>query len=72
MSRRWGADARRPLLGRAHDFTLPSLRTQAQSAAGARLRGLRWAAALFPGAHAGALARIPFGDIVGLAMELTP
>jgi len=71
-SRRWGADARRPLLGRARDFTLPSLRTLALTAAGCRLRGLRWAAALFPGARADALARVPFGDIVGLAMELTP
>jgi ubiquinone/menaquinone biosynthesis C-methylase UbiE len=72
LSRRWGADAKRPLLGRARDFTFPSLRALASAAAGPRLRGLRWAAALFPGAPAGTLARIPFGDIVGLAMELTP
>jgi SAM-dependent methyltransferase len=72
LSRRWGADAKRHLLGRARDFTLPSLRTLALTAAGSRLRGLRWVAALFPGARASALARIPFGDIVGLSMELTP
>jgi len=72
LSRRWGADARRPLLGRARDFTVPSLRTLASAAAGPRLRRLRWAAALFPGAPAGTLARIPFGGIVGLAVELTP
>jgi ubiquinone/menaquinone biosynthesis C-methylase UbiE len=71
LSRRWGADAKRPLLGRARDFTLPSLRMLASTAAGPRLRGLRWAAALFPGAPVGALAPIPFGDIVGLAVELT-
>jgi hypothetical protein len=72
LSRRWGPDAKRPLLGRARDFTLPSLRSSASAAAGSRLRRLRWAAALFPGAPVGALARIPLGDVVGVAVELTP
>lgn len=72
LSRRWGADAKRPLLGLARDFTLPSLRALASAAAGSRLRGTRWAAALFPGAPAGTLARIPFGNVLGIAVELTP
>jgi ubiquinone/menaquinone biosynthesis C-methylase UbiE len=72
LSRRWGPDAKRPLLGRARDFTLPSLRALASAAAGPRLRALRWAGALFPGGVVGVRVRIPLGDVVGIAMELTP
>jgi hypothetical protein len=39
LSRRWGRDARRPVLGRARDFTLPSLRRLVSAAAGPRLKG---------------------------------
>lgn len=72
LSRRWGRDARGSLLSRAHDFTLPSLRELASAAAGPRLRGFRWASALFPGGVAQAPRRIPFGDVIGVAVELTP
>jgi SAM-dependent methyltransferase len=72
FSRRWGADARRPLLGRARDFTLPALRAHAAAAAGSRLRALRWASALFPRDVVGAPARLPFGDVIGVALELEP
>jgi ubiquinone/menaquinone biosynthesis C-methylase UbiE len=43
LSRRWGRDARRPVLGRARDFTLLSLRALVSAAAGPRLHALRWA-----------------------------
>jgi ubiquinone/menaquinone biosynthesis C-methylase UbiE len=72
FSRRWGAAARRPLVGQARDFTWLSLRALASAAAGPRLRALRWAGVLFPGAPVGVAARIPFGDVIGIAVELTP
>jgi hypothetical protein len=71
-SRRWGHDARRPLLGHARDFTLGSLRALARVAAGARLRALRGASALFPAARGDRVARVPLGDVVGLAVDLGP
>ena len=72
LSRRWGADARGTRLGRAQDFTPTSLRALASAAAGPRLRAVRWASALFPGDVAGVQALIPFGDVVGVAVELSP
>jgi len=71
-SRRWGRDARGTLLRRARDFTLASLRELASTAAGPRLRAFRWASALFPEGLAHTSARIPLGDVVGMAVELTP
>jgi ubiquinone/menaquinone biosynthesis C-methylase UbiE len=71
-SRRWGRDARRPLLGQARDFTLGSLRALAGAAAGPRLRALRWSSALFPGGRGGRGARIPLGGVIGIAVELGP
>jgi SAM-dependent methyltransferase len=72
VSRRWGADARGTRLGRAQDFTPTSLRALALAAAGPRLRALRWASALFPGDVGGVQALIPFGDVLGVAVELSP
>ena len=72
LSRRWGPDAHRPLLGRARDFTLPCLRALASAAAGARLRAFRGASALFPGGLAGVHTRIPLGGVIGVAVELEP
>jgi len=71
-SRRCGPGARGPLVGRARDFTWPSLRALASAAAGPRLRALRWAGALYPGGPAGVAARIPLGDVIGIAVELAP
>jgi ubiquinone/menaquinone biosynthesis C-methylase UbiE len=71
ISRRWGADARRPLLGRARDFTPASLRAHASAAAGPRLRAFRWTSALFPAGLARVQTALPFGDIIGAAVELT-
>jgi SAM-dependent methyltransferase len=72
LSRRWGPDARRPLLGRARDFTILSLRALASAAVGPRLRALRWASALFPGGLGAGPARIPLGVVIGLSAELAP
>jgi hypothetical protein len=72
LSRRWGPDRHRPLLGRARDFTILSLRALAATAAGPRLRTLRWASALLPGALVTARARIPLGGVIGLSVELEP
>ena len=72
LSRRWGADARGPMLGQARDFTLASLRELASTAAGPRLRALRWAGAPFPGGFVRRQARIPFGDVIAVAVELAP
>jgi SAM-dependent methyltransferase len=72
LSRRWGPDARRPLLGRARDFTVLSLRALASAAAGPRLRTLRWASALFSDGLVAEPARIPLGGVIGVAVELAP
>jgi ubiquinone/menaquinone biosynthesis C-methylase UbiE len=70
VSRRWGADARRPLLGRARDFTPTSLRALASASAAGRLRQFHSAHALLAGRSVAVTTRIPFGDVVGVALEL--
>jgi SAM-dependent methyltransferase len=72
LSRRVGRDSRRSLLSHAADFTLASLRELASTAAGPRLRALRWASALFPGGLARKPAQIPLGGVIGIAVELAP
>jgi SAM-dependent methyltransferase len=72
LSRRWGRDGQGSLLGRARDFTLPSLRELAATAAGPRLRAFRWASALFPDGLAQGPVRVPLGDVLGIAVELAP
>lgn len=71
-SRRWGRDARRPLLGQARDFSPGFLRALAVDAAGSRLRGLRWASALFPVGRSDLSARLPLGGVIGIALGLAP
>jgi ubiquinone/menaquinone biosynthesis C-methylase UbiE len=71
FSRRWGRDARGVLLSRAHDFTRASLRELARTVAGPRLRAFRWSSALFPAGVAEKPRRIPFGGVIGIAVELT-
>lgn len=72
LSRRVGRDAGGSLLGRAGDFTLASLRALTSAAAGPRLHALRWGSALFPDGLFAAPVRIPLGDVIGIAIELTP
>jgi SAM-dependent methyltransferase len=72
LSRRWGPDARGSRLGRARDFTRASLRALLSSAAGSRLRALRWAGALFPADLVAMPVPAPLGDVIGIAVELGP
>lgn len=72
FSRRWGRDARGPVLGRAADCTLPSLRALASTAAGLRFRMLHWASALFARDLVTGPAHIPLGEVIGVAIELAP
>ncbi len=72
LSRRWGRDAREPLLGQARDFTIAALRGLASTAAPPRLRALRWASALFPDGLVGVCAGVPLGGVIGIAVELGP
>jgi ubiquinone/menaquinone biosynthesis C-methylase UbiE len=67
LSRRWGAQAKRPLLGQARDYSIGELRTMVRRAAGPRLQGVRWASTLFPDGLWRWRAHIPFGDVIGLA-----
>ena len=58
------------LLGRARDYSLSSLREGIAGAAGARLREVRWTSALFLGLPPRTRARVPLGDVVGVAVLL--
>ena len=71
-SRRWGPDARRPLLGQARDFSLVVLRALTVAAAGPRLRHIQWASTVFPLGRGGLSARLPLGDVIGMTAELGP
>jgi SAM-dependent methyltransferase len=72
VSRRWGAQAGQPLLGRAADLTLPALRVAVRRAAGSRLRAVGWTSTLFPNGLWMGRARIPLGDVLGMAVRLAP
>jgi hypothetical protein len=63
MSGRPGSDAY---------LTLASLREFASTVAGPCLRALRWAGALFPDGLVRMWAGIPFGGVIGIAVELGP
>lgn len=67
LSRRWGAQAKRPLLGQAHDYSVGELRATVRQAAGPRLQHMRWASTLFPDGLWRPRARLPTGDVLGLA-----
>lgn len=71
LSRRWGPQAWRPLLGQAWDSSLASLRATVEKAAGRRLREIRWASTLFPDGLWRIRAPIPLGDVIGMAAVLT-
>lgn len=72
LSRRVGPQARRPLLGAARDTSLRALRQAVRTAAGDRYQGLRWASSLFPDGLWAARARVPLGDVIGMAVALSP
>jgi len=70
LSRRCGPQSRRPLLGRARDYSLVGLRRLLRAATGARLREIRWASTLFPNGGWRLRARLPLGDVIGMAAVL--
>lgn len=72
LSRRWGAQSRKPILSQARDYTLPELRTAVSRAAGARLTRLSWQSALFPGPLWRLQAPVPLEEVLGLAAALRP
>ena len=72
LSRRFGPQARRPLLGSARDASLPALRRMVRAAAGERVRSLRWASSLFPDGLWAARSPVPLGDVIGMAAVLSP
>lgn len=69
LSRRYGRQRGRPLLGQARDYALPDLRAAVKRAAGERLQRFHWSSTLFP-LCSSARAPIPFGDIIGLSAHL--
>lgn len=70
LSRRFGPQSRRALLGQANDYSLRRLRCELQQAAGARLLGMRWSSTLFPDGLWNFAAPIPVGDVIGIVAEL--
>jgi hypothetical protein len=72
LNRRWGPRPISPCLRLARDLGLPALRALATRAAGSRLAEFRWASSLFPDGLGAAVARVPLGDVVGVAVRLKP
>jgi SAM-dependent methyltransferase len=72
LSRRWGPQSRQPLLGRARDLGLGALRRLLGQAAGQRLRDVRWSSGLFPGPCRPLRGPLPLGDVIGVAIRLSP
>lgn len=70
LSRRLGPRARSVLRGHARDVSLLSLRAMAREAAGPRLVALPWASTLFPDGLWAIRARLPLGDVLGMAVAL--
>jgi SAM-dependent methyltransferase len=71
LSRRIGPQARRPILGFARDASLAGLRRALRSAAGDRLRSVRWASSLFPDGLWAVRWAVPLGDVIGMAAVLS-
>ena len=69
LSRRYGRQRSKPLLGQARDYALPGLCTAVKGAAAEWLRRLRWSSTLFP-LCSSARAPIAFGDVIGLSAHL--
>jgi SAM-dependent methyltransferase len=71
LSRRWGPQARGSLLSEARDLSCSRLREQIAKAAGERLLDLHWRSALLPRPFDRVVTRVPLGDVIGVAAELT-
>jgi ubiquinone/menaquinone biosynthesis C-methylase UbiE len=61
LSRRWGRQARKPILRHAQDYALRDLRETVARAAGSRLERMIWQSAVFPGPLWRVQAPVPFG-----------
>jgi SAM-dependent methyltransferase len=72
LSRRIGPQARGSLLASARDTTLLELRRGLRVAAGERLRAVRGASTLFPDGLWAVASRLPLGDVIGMAVTLSP
>ncbi len=70
ISRRWGRQSRRPLLGSAQDYSLSALRRAMQVACGPRMSTVAWSSSLFPDGLWSVRARVPAGDVLGVSMQL--
>lgn len=70
LSRRWGPQARRPLLGQAQDYSVSALRARVRCALGERLRRIHWTSALFPNGLWQCRVPVPLGGVIGLAAVL--
>jgi ubiquinone/menaquinone biosynthesis C-methylase UbiE len=71
LSRRMGPQASQTILGRARDYTLPSLRTLVRDAAAERLRDLHWRYGCCPRDLWPTPCRLPVGDVIAMAAVLT-
>jgi ubiquinone/menaquinone biosynthesis C-methylase UbiE len=70
LSRRWGRQARQALLGQAQDYSLRALQATMRQAVGPRLHRVLWASTLFPDGLWRVRARMPLGEVLGLAAVL--
>jgi SAM-dependent methyltransferase len=70
LSRRWGRQARQALLGQAQDCSLRALQATVRQAAGRRVHRVVWASTLFPDGLWRVRARLPLGEVLGLAAVL--
>lgn len=70
LSRRWGAQSRRSLLGQARDYSIISLGEKMQKVAGKRLQKLYWTSTLFPNGLWKVRVPIPLGEVIGMATVL--
>lgn len=70
LSRRRGPQSHGSLLAGARDFSSARLRDGLEKAAGERLLALHWRSALLPRPFDRLLTPLPFGDVLGVAVEL--
>lgn len=72
LSRRIGPQARGSLLGQARDMSAAELRAMARRVAGSRLESVHCASTLLPDGLWAVRTRLPFGDVLGVAIMLRP
>jgi ubiquinone/menaquinone biosynthesis C-methylase UbiE len=70
LSRRWGPQSRRTILGQARDFSRAELERMIRAAAGPRCGGFRRASTLLPNGFWKAVVKVPVGDVIGMGVRL--